>query len=584
MQRVEEERADTTDAVEEMQQSAESPQDPVAATRYWLILAGFTVTAILMAVIRWSLAHPYGIHWDESGYIDDAFIDVQRLQHWMLFKVAGRVLVASYARPPAYRLLADPVLALFGASTTLARIVSLACYALSSWFVYRSARQLAGRIAGAFAALIFCLSPEVIAASAFFGTEAPLYLSTAAMLFYLLRSLSKESKHQHDWIGLGMAVGVGFLSKTSFLLIGPPALVCWLVVSRHRKSGELGLGFPLKAGAVALLVAGPWWLLHARDALAYAQFARTTVRNSLGPQSLATWLEWANSAMQCVVGHGISILIAVVAIAFLGRVILERKSILTSLQVYGLWVCACAGVPIAVMQIAGTNHLLRYISPAVIPLAIVIGVLADHTIWSRTTSGLAVSTSLIVVQLCMIGYPVVFPNTEVADIGFVNGTLPWRTLARFDQWNLKPLRELSQACNLDSPKISYLGTSRELDPPAIQYPWVMAAMPVRLEKISYPETTWLWRYEDGSFDMQKVIDSAAQGDLVITVPNYVGEARVREDEDNRHNNEFANRLAQDSRFQGPTLFKVGRFTPIEVEVFTKRGLNCQAAPAGSSKP
>ena len=551
-------------------------------TRYWQIFAAFTVTAILVAAIRWSLAHPFGIHWDESGYIDEAFIDVQRLRHFMLLKVAGRILITSSARPPAYRLLADPVLALFGASTTLARLVSLACYGLSAWYVYRAARQIGGRIAGAFAALIFCLSPEVIAASAFFGTEAALYLATSAMLFYLLKTLKGESESTGDWIALGLAVGLGFLSKTSFLLIGPPALVCWLWVRRWAKSaGDGGLAFPLKAGAVALIVAGPWWLLHAKDAAAYAQYARGFVRNSLGPPSLITWIKWMDTVIQALLGHGTSLLIAFVAIAFLASMVRAKGVSVQGAQRSALWVCACAGVPIVLAQLAGTNHLLRHITPSVIPFAIAFGILAEKTLWTRMPAGAAFASLILAAQLGMIVYPVVFPNTTPVDIGFLNGALPWRSLARFDQWDWKPLWAISNACNLESPRISYLGNGREFDPPAIQYPWVMAAMPVRLSKIAYPDVTWLWRYEDGTLDWQKVMNSAAESDLVVTAPHYSGEAAIKEDEDNQYNAEFARRLGQDSRFQGPILFQAGRFSPVEIVVFAKRGLNCQAASIGS---
>jgi len=267
----------------------------------------------------------------------------------------------------------------------------------------------------------------------------------------------------------------------------------------------------------------------------------------------------------------------------LAAIVIGKGVNLRVAQRSALWVCASAGVPIVLAQLAGTNHLLRHITPSVIPLAIATGILAERTFWTRTLAGASFAILLFAAQLCTIVYPVIFPNIKLVDIGFVNGTVPWRTLARFDQWDWKPLWELSKACSLDSPKISYLGNSRELDPPAIQFPWIMAAMPKRLSKIAYPDVTWLWRYEDGAFDMQKVMDLAVQSDLVVTVPSYVGEARVNEDKDNLHNGEFAQRLAQDPRFQGPILIRTGRFTPVEIAVFEKSGFNCQAVPAGSLK-
>ena len=275
-------------------------------TRFWLTFAAVAVTVILVAAIRWSLAHPYGIHWDEAGYINEAFIDAQRLHHGMLIRLGGRILLGSYGRPPAYRLLGDPFLAVFGITTTTARLVSLGCFGLISWFIYLATSRIGSRIAGAFAVLIFCLSPEVISASIFFGTDASLYLATAAMLYYLFKGWSDSSEQSGTWIGLGLAIGLGFLSKTSFFAIALPALVFWLVAGRWRKLGAPGWALPLKAGALAFLVAGPWWIVNIKGAIAYGKYARSFVRNSLGPPSLTTWMKWLDTVIQCLLGHGVA--------------------------------------------------------------------------------------------------------------------------------------------------------------------------------------------------------------------------------------------------------------------------------------
>jgi 4-amino-4-deoxy-L-arabinose transferase-like glycosyltransferase len=548
--------------------------------RFWLILAGVTVTVILIAAIRWSFAHPYGIHWDESGYINETLIDAQRLRSGLLLKLCGRILLKSGGRPPAYRLLADPVVALFGFHTTTARLVSLACFALSSWFIYLATSRIGSRIAGAFAVLVFCLSPEVISASIFFGTDAPLYLATSAMLCYLFKGWSNPSEHSRNWIGLGLAIGLGFLSKTSFFLIALPALAFWFVAGRWRKLGDPGWALPLKAGTLALLVAGPWWLLNIKGAVAYGKYARGFVRNSLGPPSIATWISWLNTVIQCLLGPGLSILIALVVIACLVRIAVRKEMILSPLQKSALGVCACAGVPIILAQLSGTNHLLRHISPAVIPLAITIGVLGDRTEWTRSWATITISGILFCAQLLMIVYPVVFPNTEPVDLGVVNGALPWRTMVRFDQWDWRAVREISKTCGTNSPQISYLGGGREFNPPAIEYPWAAAAASTRLSTFDFPNVTWLWRYEDGPLDWRKVMDSAAQSDLIITAPYYVGEVTTKEDRDNQHNSEFADQLSLDPRFQGPIRFQVGRFEPIELVVFLREALECHPGQNG----
>src|SRR5438876_5546312 len=119
--------------------------------RFWPWFATAAVLVVILAAISWSHAHPFGIHWDEADYLDQVGLDLQRLQAGKLLTLGGRILIKSWGRPPAYRLLALPSLAVFGFHVLIARLVSLACFALSSWFVYRATRRIAGGVAGAFA-------------------------------------------------------------------------------------------------------------------------------------------------------------------------------------------------------------------------------------------------------------------------------------------------------------------------------------------------------------------------------------------------------------------------------------------------
>jgi 4-amino-4-deoxy-L-arabinose transferase-like glycosyltransferase len=549
--------------------------EPLRSERsFWPFFAAAAVIVIMLAAVRWSLGHPYGIHWDEAQYLNDVHTDALRLQSGSLLKLGGRLLIKSWGRPPAFRLLALPVLGLFGFHTALARLVSLACFALSAWFIYLATRRIGSPVAGAFAVLVFCLSPEVVSASIFFGTDAPLYLATSAMLYYLFVGWSDTSEPPSTWVGLGLAIGLGFLSKTSFLLIAPPVLAFSLLVARYGR-GDVPIPTPqLKAWVLAFLIAAPWWLLNIKASLGYARYARGFARNSLGQPSLGTWMRWLNTVFQSLLGHGTSILIGLVLIACLVKAI-KKETILDRLQRVALGACACAGVPILLAQLSGTNHLLRHISPAVIPLAIAVGVLADKTGWARSEAAIAVSCVLFVVQLLMIVAPVAFPNNHAVDLGFVNGSLPWRVMVRFDQWDWRPVEDISHSCGLDAPKISYLGNGRAFNQPQIGYPWVS-------QTASSPEITWLWRYEDGPLDWRKVMDAVGQSDIVLTAPQQIGEVKYKEDLDNQHNAEFGDRLSQDPRFQRPILLEMGRFEPVEIMVFLKKTLVCrsgQAAPA-----
>ena len=557
-------------------------EQPKTSGRYWLYFAIAAIIVIALAAIRYSLDHPYGTNWDESIYLNQVQVDIQRLHGGMLLRLAGRILVKSAGRPPGNRLLADPFLALFGFHTTIARLVSLACYGLSAWFIYLATRRIGSQTAGAIAILGFSLSPQIVSASVWFSTEAPLYLATSAMLYCVISCWSDKSESPGNWIGLGLAVGLGFLAKASFILIALPLFAFWLAIDRWSQLGVPRLVSQRKAGLLAFLVAAPWWLLNIKPVIANVEMARGFVRNSLGPRSFATGMQWLWTVVQSLLGYGLSILIVLVGVAVLRKAVVKRETSLDPLQKLALGACACAGAPIILAQLTGTNHLLRHISPAVIPLAIALGVLADTTGWTGSRLAMAVSGVLFCLQLGMFMVPVFSPNSHPVSSGLVNGSLPWRILVRHDQWDWNPVLKISDSCGVANPKISYLGGGGPLTEPAIDFPWAAKALSTRRAAVDYPEIKVLWRYEEGPLDWQKIMDEVGQSDLVITAPHYqVGD---EENGDNAHNAELADRLSLDSRFRGPIRLQMGRFEPVEVVVFLNKSLVCQTGQMAPAIP
>lgn len=544
-------------------------------SRFWLVFATVALTVLMAAALRWSFAHPYGVHWDEAEYFNDVQIDVHRLQNGMLLKFGGRLLLKTWGRPPAFRLVSDPILAAIGFHTFSARLVSLSLFALSIWFVDLAVKQIASQAAAAFAVLVFALSPEVVSASIFFGTDTSLYLATSAMLYCLIALWSDKSAKAVNWIGLGLSLGLGFLAKTSFIAIALPVLAFWFVAARWGKCEVPSPASQWKAAVLAFIVAGPWWIINAKAAIAYGHYARTFVRNSLGTPSLATGMRWLNSAAQCLLGHGISVLIVLLLVAFVVALV-RGKQVLDPLQKTVLGACACAGLPIICAQLSGTNHLLRHVSPAMIPLAIASGILFHSVDWDRSRAMTAIGSALLCVQLGMLVEPVVSPNTEPVELGFVNGALPWRTMVRFDQWDWSPVRSIADACGLEDPKISYLGNGRAFNKPQIEYPWVARSASIKGAAVDLPDPTWLWRYENGPIDWQSLMNAAEQSDIVLTAPHFAGEAAYGEDQDNRYNADFAARLSQDQHFRKAVPIEMGRFEPVEVLVFVNNNLACES--------
>lgn len=551
--------------------------------RSWLWLIFCLLIPLAAAAVRWILDHPYGIHWDEALYFNNVLIDLQKLHSGSWRKIASILIGPDGAHPPGNLLLTLPFLAVLGFRTAITRLVTLACWGVSGGILYLTTRRIASPAAGAVAVLVFCLSPEVVSASIFFSTEGPFYLATAVMLYFVSFYWSDAAEPPRGgWIGLGLAIGLGVLAKSSFVLIAAPVLASTLFLAgRQRRISALF--FFLKAGAVGFLVAAPWWLENFRFAANYTKFAREQPRNSLGPVSLLTWAKWFFTVVVSLIGPTLTVLIVLIVVAAIRKIVVRKEVRPNPADRAALAACACGVLPIVVLQLSGTNHLLRYLCPAVIPFAMAIGILANTTGWIRSKTGLAVSGALAAAQVLILVIPVAFPNRQPVDPGFYNGGLPWRIMVRFEQWDLKPLRSIAQDCGLEKPRIAFLGMGRPLNPPQILYPWYAAGVTAN-DRNGFPQPEWLWRFEQGPFDWRQVMSSAEQSDMVLTAPTFVGQATDRQNIDNQYNREFAEKLASDPHFRGPIRLEVGRFEPVELQVFLRNDLACHASTAARTEP
>lgn len=550
---------------------------PGKATREqqsWIVFAIVVVFLLLVAATRWILAHPYGIHWDEALYFDEALADLHKLHSGSVRQLASILVGGDVFRPPAYRLLALPFFAIFGFHAAIARFVTLAFWVATAAFIYVTSRCIASPVAGAVAVLVFCLAPEVLSDSIFFSTEGPFLLAIAAMLYFLWGRQANRSLRE-SWIGLGLAIGVGLLSKATFVLIAFPILAFALFSDRRNIfRGDRVKQF-FKGGLLASVVAAPWWIKNVGPAFRYSKFATHQSRESLGSPSFVTSVKWLATVAVGLLGPAVTILIVIVVVVSVRRIFITKEVILSPDRSTVVLACICAGVPLAALQLSGLNHNLRYLAPAVVPLAVAIGVLSDITGWIRSKSSAAFVATLMVVQLLMIVTPAAFPKTHPVDPGLVNGGLPWGIMVRFEQWDWKPLRNIATGCDLNEPKISVLGMGRPLNPPQILYPWFMGGTVSSDNWFWRSQPVWLWRYSEGPIDWEKVMNLAGQTDIVVTAPDFIGQVSDKQNLDNRYNREFATRLTADPRFQGPFRLEMGRFQPVEVDVFVKKIAICR---------
>lgn len=477
------------------------------------VLALLIAALAIVAAVRWTAAHPQPLWWDEANYYNQVIDDRAALLRGGLPGVVKSLLFADPARPPAYR---AAVLPLLGQRPTLALLrsfalcVTIGAMALLAWGV----RAVASRASALLAAAFVLAMPGVLTSGAWFGTEYPLFLAVALLLASLLRG----------WrVGLAGAVALGLLSKTTFALVGGPAILAALLLARDWRTRR-DILLPSALGA---LTASGWWFWNAAAALRFGQLGRTFERASLGDvYSLGTALQKVHIFLGEGLGYGVAAALVAVTAALVRR---SSSEPWTSSQRRALWISAAASVPLLVMLAFSPVFVARHFAPALLPVAVL--------------AALSLDRMPRFVRLAAVGLVVLQAGVFAATT---------RSLPLVEQTDWSRLRA---AVPGDSPRIAYLGNWGSLSPPEIRYGWTRAGHDASV--------TWLWRFEDRTIDWPSAEAEALASDAVLVVPPGTP------GRDNQYNAELVRRLAASGRFGAPVPFTIGTRAPIDLLLYRK---------------
>lgn len=117
---------------------------------------------------------------------------------------------------------------LFGDNEFAVRIPALASWAVAAFFMYRLAARLYERTAAFITLFLFCTLPFYFGIGLMTTPDAPMYAAWAGALFFLAVALLEE--RHWAWLGVGVCLGLGMLSKYS---IGLLVLASGSFVLRH---------------------------------------------------------------------------------------------------------------------------------------------------------------------------------------------------------------------------------------------------------------------------------------------------------------------------------------------------------------
>lgn len=215
-------------------------------------LSALRIVYILLAPIELSGDEAY--YWDWSRRPDWCYYSKGPVVAWCIW--LGRLVCG------------ETVLAVRGPAVLLALA--------SAWMVYLLGKRLLDARTAARAAVLMTLTP-LFAAFAFGMTiDPPLLLCWTAGLWLLHRAATGNA--WYDWLGLGLAVGLGLLAKYTMGLFYPCALL-WLLTDRTRRA-RLRQPWPWLAVAVSLAGLIPIVLWNARHGWVHFAHNFTHVRGA----------------------------------------------------------------------------------------------------------------------------------------------------------------------------------------------------------------------------------------------------------------------------------------------------------------
>ena len=216
-------------------------------TALWLVFAITVVRLVWLALGRADL-YP-----DEAQY-----------WLWSLHPALGY-----YSKPPMVAWLIALTTSVFGEDEAAIRLAAPLLHFGASLVIYLLARRLYDARTALWSAVAYATLPGVSASAAIMSTDAPLLLCWTVALYAFVRA--REPGGQRWWIMVGVAAGLGLLSKYAMVYWVVSALLFLLLFRDERRH----LPRFLVAVALALLVYAPnfWWnaengfvsYLHTRD-------------------------------------------------------------------------------------------------------------------------------------------------------------------------------------------------------------------------------------------------------------------------------------------------------------------------------
>jgi 4-amino-4-deoxy-L-arabinose transferase-like glycosyltransferase len=145
-----------------------------------------------------------------------------------LFKIITAPL--DFNNPPLYVFALTLFFKILGATTTVARLVSIIFSTAAVYFTYKLGRLVYNDFVGLLGALFLALTPAFQLVGRNVQLEAPMLFFVLASLYFYIKSLSEEG--ENNTIVAGVLMGFGLLTKLPVIIVFA-GIVLWHLLSKQ---------------------------------------------------------------------------------------------------------------------------------------------------------------------------------------------------------------------------------------------------------------------------------------------------------------------------------------------------------------
>lgn len=170
-------------------------------------------------------------YWNYAKHLDIGYLDHPLMVAWII----------------------RPFIDLLGNTEFAVRAGAFLCWLVTAFFAYRLAHDALGRAAAQRALALIAVLPFFFFVGLFMSPDAPLTACWAAAIYFMHRIVAKQEPRA--WLWLGVAIGLGMISKYTIVLLGA-AIVLFVLIDRPSRKW-LARPQPYVGVLVALVLFSP---------------------------------------------------------------------------------------------------------------------------------------------------------------------------------------------------------------------------------------------------------------------------------------------------------------------------------------